>query len=190
MEEDQEFSDGQLRHALLLHMDGTRDVEAPLIDALEQRGYLAGPTGRQRITASGRRVLGGDTPLDDDVKAVVLASQLLRHVIPLGIERDTPDGGRVVLTSIEVWSHEVVLQWTEICTAQRPPFDRSDPFESVRLTDDLGTPYPRLGGGGSGVHTQQMCCRFQGTPPNGAAVMSLTLPKRLGEHAPIRVDLP
>jgi hypothetical protein len=104
MEEDQEFSDGQLRHALLLHMDGTRDVEAPLIEALEQRGYLTGPAGRQRITASGRSFLGGDTPLDDDVKAVVLASQLLRHVLPLGIERDAPDGGRIVLTSIEIWS--------------------------------------------------------------------------------------
>lgn len=189
MEEGQGLSDAMLRHALMRHLDGTRDVEAPLIEALEESGYLTGPPGGQRITASGLSLLGMDAPLDDEIKAVVLASQLLRNVVPLGLERDAPDGGRVVLTSIEVWSHEVVIQWTGICTAYGPTIDRSDPFGSMNLTDDLGTQYALLGGGGRGVHTQQMCCRFLGTPPSNASVLTLTLPGRLGEHSPIQVDL-
>lgn len=195
MEERQSFSDAELRHGLLRHMDGTREVEPGLTEELVRRGYLTGPPGPPRVTASGRDLLGMDAPLDDDIKAVVLASQVLRHVIPVGVERNTSDGGRIVVTSVEVWSHEVIVQWAEICTeiSTRRPWsgDSPDPFESVSLTDDVGTPYARAGGGGGGSpYTQQMHVRFLGTPPDTASALLLALSRSDGQNGSVRIDLP
>lgn len=75
MEERQSFSDGELLHALRRHMDGTREVEPALTEELVRRGYVTGPPGPPDVTAWGRDLLGMDAPLDEDIKAVVLASQ-------------------------------------------------------------------------------------------------------------------
>jgi len=191
MEEGRNFSDAELRHALLRHMDGTLEVKPALTEELVRRGCLTGPPSLPRVTASGRAFLGMDAPLDDDIKAVVLASQQLRHVIPVGVERNTSDGGRTVVTSVEVWSHEVIVQWTEICTAQPLAGDSSDRFESVSLTDDVGTPYARVGGGGGGSrYTQQMHVRFVGTPPDTASALFLMLSRSDGQDGSFRIALP
>lgn len=195
MEEPQSFSDAELRHALRRHMDGTREVEPALTEELVRRGCLTGPPGSPDVTASGRDLLGMDAPLDDDIKAIVFASQVLRHVIPVGVDRNTSDGGRIVVTSVEVWSHEVIVQWTEICTeiSTRRPWagDSPDPFESVSLTDDVGTPYARAGGGGGGgPYTQQMNVRFLGTPPDAASALFLALSRSEGQNGSVRIELP
>jgi hypothetical protein len=195
MEERRSFSDAELRHALLRHMDGTREVEPALTEELVRRGHLTAPPGPPHVTASGRDLLGMDAPLDEDIKAVVLASQQLRHVIPVGAERNTSDGGRIVVTSVEVWSHEVIVHWTEICTeiSTRRPWsgDSPDPYESVSLTDDVGTAYVRAGGGGGGsLYTQQMNVRFLGTPPATASTLWLALSRPAGENGSVRIDLP
>jgi hypothetical protein len=172
-------------------LDGTREVAPELTDELVRRGYLTGVSGLYDLTPAGRRFLGKDAPPDEDITAVVLASQLLRHVIPIGIEHATPDGGRVVLTSAEIWSHEVVLHWTEICTPQTVPGERVDPFDSMSLTDDVGTSYAFTGGGGrGGLYTQQMLARFLGTPPEDASTLLVTLPGCHGRLDPVHIDLP
>lgn len=99
------------------------------------------------------------------------------------------------MTSVEVWSHEVIVQWTEICTeiSTRQPWsgDSADPFESVSLTDDVGTAYDRAGGeGGGSLYTQQMHVRFLGTPPDTASALLLTLSRSDGQNGSVRINLP
>lgn len=191
MDEEPGLSDPELRHALIRHMDGTREVAAELTEELVRRGYLTSTSGLYDVTPAGRSFLGIDVPPDDDVKAVVLANQLLRHVIPVGMEHATPEGGRVVVTSVEIWSHEVIAHWTEICTAEPLTGERSDPLDSMSLTDDIGTPYALTGGGGGGgPHTRQMHARFLGTPPGDASMLLVRLPSSFGRLDPIRIGLP
>lgn len=88
-------------------------------------------------------------------------------------------------------SSDLILHWTEICTPQPVPGERADPFDSMSLTDDIGTSYAFTGGGGrGGLSTQQMLARFLGTPPEDASALLVTMPRSHGRLDPVRIALP
>jgi hypothetical protein len=90
------------------------------------------------------------------------------RVLPVNEEHDTRDGGRRVVSLVEVWSDRLVVRWIEF------PMAVNNPRDFVRrppdgVSDNAGTTYRETGTGSSGSKTRiDADARYVPTAPAAA----------------------
>jgi hypothetical protein len=99
----------------------------------------------------------------------------LLRVVPLAQEVPLPDGERLVLISLEIWSTWMTLRSALVAKAGSTLALAPEVVLSYLVSDAAGTHYEFSGGASSGMATlrfQQAV--FQPTPPAGTETLSLT----------------
>lgn len=93
----------------------------------------------------------------------------LRAVIPVAAEYPAAGGGRVIVTSVELWAHAVRVHVNQV-----PPPNPASGSPMYELGDDLGTRYRQMGGGGE-LNLQLSTAGPTFTPPvpDGVRVLRL-----------------
>lgn len=111
----------------------------------------------------------------------------LRRVVPVASEVRNGDGGRTVVSSIELWNTMMIVRWTVIAPEHlRHPMGQGPP-QLWRCEDDQGTNYRLIGGGGGGGERYWSgAAEFQPPPPPEARQIVL-----FPECAPTgRIEIP
>jgi hypothetical protein len=116
--------------------------------------------------------------------------ELLR-VVPLGREVALPDGERLVLISLELWSEWTTLRTAVVAAPGSPLALASDSLASFRLADAAGTSYELTGGATSGAAwLRYHQAVFQPSPPAGTERLTLTAVAADGSELPaVEIDL-
>ena len=122
----------------------------------------------------------------DDIEQWLGAPLELVRVVEVGVEVRNTDGGRTVVTSVEVWNTMLVVRWTVVSPAAlRHPGDRAPRLWECR--DDVGNQYQLRGGGGGGGERH-----WHGTAEFSAVDPKATKLFIVAEHSPgskVEVDL-
>jgi hypothetical protein len=99
----------------------------------------------------------------------------LRRVVAAAQSLDVTSGGTVFVTAVEVWDTQVVLHIVENLPEFLPPGEPIKPNRPAwQLTDDVGTIYAPIGGGGGASRSQlRSTLHFKGTVPKEARTLHI-----------------
>jgi hypothetical protein len=109
----------------------------------------------------------------------------LLRVLPVNDEHGTRDGGRRVVSLVEMWSDRLVVRWVEF------PMAVNNPRDFVRrppdgVSDNVGTTYRETGTGSSGSKTRiDADARY--VPPVPTAATELVVRWWEGQRTVIRL---
>jgi hypothetical protein len=86
---------------------------------------------------------------------------------------DVKSGGTVFVTAVEIWDTHVVVHIVENLPESLPPGEPIDPNRPAwQLTDDVGTIYLGMSGGGGANRSQlRSTFSFRGTVPTEARAL-------------------
>ncbi|HEV7755012.1 MAG TPA: hypothetical protein VGO94_04055 [Mycobacteriales bacterium] len=111
--------------------------------------------------------------LGDDLERWLGEVPTLHEVLPVQTERPARGGGRLVVTSLELWGDRA--KWNVAQFPPPAPPAAGEPLPKFALTDDAGTEYHVAGGGAGGDGrwwTEYVT--FSPVPPAHATVLRLT----------------
>jgi hypothetical protein len=111
--------------------------------------------------------------LGDDLERWLGEVPTLREVLPVRAERRARGGGRLVVSSVELWGDR--LKWNVAQFPPPAPLQPGDPLPKFTMTDDAGTEY-RLTSGGAGGDGRWWTeyVTFAPVPPPEATVVRLS----------------
>ncbi|HEY3673099.1 MAG TPA: hypothetical protein VGN51_19335 [Acidimicrobiia bacterium] len=112
------------------------------------------------------------------------------RVIAVGQAVELPTGGILYVTALELWERGVVLHAAEQLPEFLPPGEPIPPTRPLwLLSDDIGTQYVPLGGGGGGTQSQHRSTyEWESTVPPDATTLYVVGPGMQTDE-PIRVPL-
>ena len=86
--------------------------------------------------------------LGDDLEQWLGEVPTLHGVLPVRAERRARGGGRLVVTSVELWGDRA--KWNVAQFPPPAPAGAGEPLPKFAMTDDAGTRYQLAGGGAGG----------------------------------------
>jgi hypothetical protein len=96
----------------------------------------------------------------------------LRRVVAAAQSLEATTGGTIFVTAVEVWDTQVVLHIVENLPEFLPPGEPINPNRPAwQLTDDIGTIYVPIGGGGGSRSQLRSTFHFKGTVPKEARTL-------------------
>lgn len=114
----------------------------------------------------------------EDIERYLEGVPTFDRVVPVGVQLPGKGGGRVVLTSVELWSHGIIVRHASVAATiwMGAGPDDPTPFD-WQVTDDSGNDY-QMGAGGSGGG-EQMQTGYQTFTPalrHDASVLRIFVP--------------
>lgn len=147
---------------------------------------------------------GGDDDLGiGDIEAYLAESPVLQRVVAVNASVPARRGGRLVVTSVELWTTMIVVHFTIVGSdsSRRMPQREDEAAASIArmqetrfLGDDLGNTYEMVGGGGGGggdpariIEIHQITYRG---PVAGNASSLAFYPEQAASRDPVIIRLP
>ena len=96
----------------------------------------------QRVSKGAQKVLA------DDFERWLGEVPTLHGVVPVAAERRARGGGRLVVSSLELWGDRA--KWNVAQFPPPAPPEPGEPMPKFAMTDDAGTVYAVVGGGAGG----------------------------------------
>lgn len=86
----------------------------------------------------------------DEIEAWLGDALELRRVVVVGSEVRNSDGGRTIVSSVELWNTMMVVRWTVVAPDRLRHSVANEEPRVWQCQDDVGTAYQLIGGGGGG----------------------------------------